>query len=56
MPTCFVCKQCLLSIKLLLKHFATCHPDHDFFEYRCVESGCSRTFHLINSFKKNLFL
>ncbi|CAI6369501.1 unnamed protein product [Macrosiphum euphorbiae] len=54
MPTCFVCKQCLLSIPLLCKHFTICHPDYDFLEYTCSENDCNRTFHLINSFKKHL--
>lgn len=54
MPTCFVCKQCLLSIPLLCKHFTICHPDYDFIEYTCSENDCNRTFHLINSFKKHL--
>lgn len=54
MPICFICKQCLSSIKNLNKHFQFKHSTHDFSMYMCVENDCNRSFHLLNSFKKHL--
>lgn len=54
MPFCFLCMVNLPSISLLCKHFKIKHTTHDFSSYICAEVGCSRSFYLINSFKKHL--
>lgn len=54
MFSCFICKKSLHSIPMFCKHFKVKHATYNFLEYICVERGCNRSFHLLNSFKKHL--
>lgn len=54
MPTCFLCTTVTTSVINLFKHFDYFHSSHEFSFYRCVDGGCSRSFHLKNTFRKHL--
>lgn len=54
MPTCFICATVTADVSGLFKHFTYFHGNHTFSEYHCVDDGCSRAFHLVNTFRKHL--
>lgn len=54
MPTCFICSSVTVDGPSLFKHFTYSHSKHNFSAYYCVDDGCSRAFHLLNTFRKHL--
>lgn len=53
MVTCFICKTLVTDLKALRTHFSFFHTHHTFDQYSCVETGCSRSYHLFNSFRRH---
>lgn len=53
MPTCFLCKEQFVNIKVLFKHLDLYHSQ-SIDSYVCAEGNCSRSFSLKNSFRKHL--
>lgn len=53
MVTCFLCKTLLTDLRALRTHFNFFHKHHTFKKYCCVENGCSRSYHLFNSFRRH---
>jgi len=53
MPTCFLCKEQFVNIKVLFKYLDLYHSQ-SIDSYVCAEGNCSRSFFLKNSFRKHL--
>lgn len=53
MVVCFLCKTVIQDIGALRFHFQFYHSEHRFEQYRCIEDGCSRSYHLFNSFRRH---
>lgn len=53
MVVCFLCAAEVIHFKALRVHFQFFHKNHYFEQYRCTESGCSRSYHLFNSYRRH---
>ncbi|CAG9782655.1 unnamed protein product [Diatraea saccharalis] len=53
MVSCFLCATEVSNFKALRVHFQFFHKYHSFEQYRCTENGCSRSYHLFNSYRRH---